>query len=304
MTVVIAAHNGEDYIAETIDSVLAQTCPATEILVVDDGSTDGTAAIIRSYGDRVKLLSIKKSGVSVARNFGIQASKNEWVALVDHDDLWTPDHLELLGQTIVANPTADICYSGVRNLVFDERANAFALADVRKFHPADEMPETLMDYCAFTPSASAVRRETVLAVGGFDPHFVNGQDWDLWLRMMHAGARFAHSSKPTMIYRIHPRSHSHKVRRAVGFCTEIVRKEIVPHKGAVHGLRVISRLESDGALRLRENGLPGALSLMLKSLFHYPLNKPSRYKMATHMVLRGYPKSDLSRLPVQKRLLV
>ena len=293
MSVVIAVYNGENFVAETLDSVLAQTCPATEVLVVDDGSTDRTAEIVRGYGDRVTLHSIQNGGVSAARNYGIQAAKNDYVALVDHDDLWTPDHLEGMGAELAAHPEADICYSGVRNLTYDEASGTFVLTELRKTPPASQMAETLMEYCAFTPSATVVRREMVLAVGGFDSRYKNGEDWDLWLRMVHAGAQFACSPKPTMLYRIHPGSHSHSVRRGIGCYREIVRKEIVPNlpwpRGIFHGFRVISHLESDGALRLRENGFPGALSLMLLSLLRYPFYKPSRFKMAAHMLLRGYP---------------
>jgi glycosyltransferase involved in cell wall biosynthesis len=296
ISVVIAAHNGENYLAETLRSVLSQTLPASEILVVDDGSTDDTAGVARSFGEKVQLITREKSGVSASRNYGISVANNEWVALLDHDDLWEPDHLENFARMVVEQPETDVCYSGTRRMVADPETGAFHLAARPNPMPTPEnFRNTLMDHCFFTPSAAMVRRTSVVAVGGFDGYFIYGQDWDLWLRMLHAGCRFAYSGKPTLLYRVHRKSHSHRPE-AIGFYKDVVRRNVLPYmpwpERLTRGQRAISELENEAALRLRSNGRAGALKMMLQSILRSPFHSPLRYKIAAHMLLRGYKVSS------------
>ncbi|MDD4356928.1 MAG: glycosyltransferase family A protein [Smithellaceae bacterium] len=94
ISVVIPAYNGEPYLRRSIDSALAQTFRPMEIIVVDDGSTDGTAAVAKGYGDAIRNIRQKNGGVSAARNTGIKASQGDWVAFLDVDDEWRTYHLE------------------------------------------------------------------------------------------------------------------------------------------------------------------------------------------------------------------
>ena len=91
--VVIPAFNGAEFIGRTIESILAQTWPTVEVLVVDDGSTDGTQEVVARFGDRVRLLRQKNSGTPAARNLGLQHAKGEFFAVLDQDDLWLPQKL-------------------------------------------------------------------------------------------------------------------------------------------------------------------------------------------------------------------
>jgi glycosyltransferase involved in cell wall biosynthesis len=105
ISVVIPCYNAERFLAETIETALAQTIQPLEIIVVDDGSSDGSAAVARSFGNSVRLLQQTNQGESVARNNGIEASRGEWIALLDSDDLWDPRKLEkqveLIGSNVV-----------------------------------------------------------------------------------------------------------------------------------------------------------------------------------------------------------
>ena len=104
ISVVIPAYNAEQHIGRAIDSVLAQTRPADEIIVIDDGSTDATAEVIRSFGDRVTLIQQKNAGVSVARNTGIEAATGDWIAFLDADDEWLPEKLKRQAEHLSRNP--------------------------------------------------------------------------------------------------------------------------------------------------------------------------------------------------------
>lgn len=104
ISAVIPAFNAENWIRRAVDSVLAQTRPAEEILVVDDGSTDGTADAVRSYGGAVRLITQPNAGVSVARNAGITAATGNWIAFLDADDEWLPDKLRLQSDHLQRHP--------------------------------------------------------------------------------------------------------------------------------------------------------------------------------------------------------
>jgi glycosyltransferase involved in cell wall biosynthesis len=104
VSVVVPTHNGERYIAEALDSILAQTAPPAEIIVVDDGSTDEGPRIARSYGARVNVLHQANAGAAAARNTGVAAVTQPYIAFLDHDDLWTPHKLELQLAALAARP--------------------------------------------------------------------------------------------------------------------------------------------------------------------------------------------------------
>ena len=110
ITAVIPAHNRERLIERAVDSVLAQERPADEIIVVDDGSSDQTAELVKRYGDRVKLISQTQSGVSVARNTGVEKSSSEFIAFLDSDDIWAPSHLRRMENAIVATGGEAVLY--------------------------------------------------------------------------------------------------------------------------------------------------------------------------------------------------
>jgi glycosyltransferase involved in cell wall biosynthesis len=104
ISVLITVYNGEDFVGETIEAVLAQSHPPAEILVIDDGSTDRTPGLVRNFAGKVTLHSRPNLGVSEARNYGLSIASSEWVAMLDHDDLWEPGHLEGLAHAIARDP--------------------------------------------------------------------------------------------------------------------------------------------------------------------------------------------------------
>ncbi|MHC5141971.1 MAG: glycosyltransferase family 2 protein, partial [Planctomycetota bacterium] len=104
ISVVIPAYNAEKHIARAIESVLAQTRPADEVIVIDDGSSDATAEVVRSFGDKVIFIQQENAGASVARNAGIEAATSDWIAFLDADDEWLPNKLQLQVEHFKRNP--------------------------------------------------------------------------------------------------------------------------------------------------------------------------------------------------------
>ena len=104
ISVVIPAYNCERYITRSIDSVLAQTRPVDEIIIVDDGSSDNTGEVVKRYGGKVRYIRQENAGASVARNTGIEAATGDWIAFLDGDDEWLPDKIKHQTELLSRNP--------------------------------------------------------------------------------------------------------------------------------------------------------------------------------------------------------
>ena len=209
VSVVIPVHNGGKYLAQAIDSVLAQTHRDLELLIVDDGSTDGTAAIIRHYASmdqRVRCLSQINRGVAAAGNRGLEEARSEWVARLDADDIFLPEKLERQADFLRRNPTVKIvgalacfiCRAG-RPLGLVGTEGPFTRAEydrlVRKNRPV-----------YFVNSSTLMHRETVLAAGGYREAFAPAEDVDLWIRMAERGHLMLKVPEALLRYRLHAES--------------------------------------------------------------------------------------------------
>ena len=228
LSVVIPTYNRGPKIGETIDSALGQTVTPLEIIVVDDGSTDETAAWIEAhYGERVRLLRQPNGGVARARNTGWKAASGEWIAFLDHDDLWHPDKLERLLEA--ATPAVGVIYCRWRDV--DE-------AGVEKFEtvPANWQPRSGRVFSwlygwrcpIISMSVPIVRRGLLEQIGGFDPRCVPCDDWDLWLRLSRV-CEFGFVNEILVDYRVHPQQQRLDLARALRAARRVLRK----HPGAL-----------------------------------------------------------------------
>jgi glycosyltransferase involved in cell wall biosynthesis len=219
VSVIIPAYNAERFIQDTIESVFAQSVQPSEIIVVDDGSTDGTAALLRSYGDRLHVLSGRRGSAAASRNAGARAASGAWLAFLDADDLWLPNKLER--QLAAADADEQIA------LVYTDRYNIGTRGDlpeiqssIQPLYAGDIFIDLMMRGNHITLSSTLVRTHVFMELGGFSEALRNAEDWDLWIRLAERH-RVAACMEPLVQYRLHsnmkssnPR-HMQLARRAV-----------------------------------------------------------------------------------------
>jgi glycosyltransferase involved in cell wall biosynthesis len=176
---IVPVFNGERYLGEALDSILAQTYRPLEVIVVDDGSTDGTAGVVARYGGRVAYLFQPNAGHAAARNLGLGAARGEFVAFLDADDLWHPEKLARQMARFHARPELDLCVTHVRNFWIPE------LADGRERHRGRRHGQALPGYSTVT---LLTRRALFESMGRFDPTLRHGDDTEWFLRAADRGA--------------------------------------------------------------------------------------------------------------------
>lgn len=190
--VVIPVYNAEDVIRETIESVLAQTWTDREIVVVDDGSSDASGEIVRSFGGQVRYVRQENGGVARARNRGIAESAGEYIALLDHDDLWHPAKLAKQVAVLDGRPEVGMVITDVAHL--DREGKPMGIVGAG-YNPSETFARLFVRGYVPTPSAAMIRRSVLEAVGGFDERFNSAglDDHELWTRI---AARYEIASIP------------------------------------------------------------------------------------------------------------
>ncbi len=179
ISVIIPTYNRAHTLSRALGSVLAQTHPADEVVVIDDGSTDNTVKLIQDSYPNVKLIQQQNRGVSAARNSGIRACSSEWIALLDSDDEWLPDKLNKQLALVSQRPEYKIVHSDeiwIRNGV---RVNQMK----KHTKKGGWIFQDCLPLCAISPSAAMIRRALFDEVGLFDETLPACEDYDLWLRI-------------------------------------------------------------------------------------------------------------------------
>ena len=295
ISVVIPAYNASKYIGETLASVLAQTLPPDEVLVIDDGSTDDTADVAERFGPPVRVIRRANAKQAATRNFGVQEAKSEWVAFMDSDDLWAVDKLEKQMLELARNPKADLCYAA--RVHFIENDGVKQMLSVIPVPEASEIDKALARNTTFLPSAVVVRRSTFLASGGFDTQFKIVEDWDLWMRLLNSGTIFAGCREPLLLYRIHLKGVSKNMDVWLAETDQVYRERIRPKfswpRRWFHSSRIRSEHLATAALTLRSGGGTGYFPMMLRSIVRDPWHHWKRYKILAHMLYT----SSIGKLP-------
>jgi glycosyltransferase involved in cell wall biosynthesis len=214
-TVVMAARDTRATIGPAIQSVLAQTRGDFELIVVDDGSIDGTPAVVRDFlvDERVRLLERPHGGAAAARAAGIAAGTAPLVSLIDSDDLWMPRYLEAMSGALEADPGASFAYTDAWYL--DDRSRRVRrVSAMGHQRPPEPPPETAADLFAvlvernFIFNAVTLRREAIDATGPPDPRLRSMIDWEWWLRLAAQGHRAVRVPGRLGVYRLRPESLS------------------------------------------------------------------------------------------------
>jgi glycosyltransferase involved in cell wall biosynthesis len=232
ISVVIAAYNASATLGRAIQSVLAQTRPADEIIVVDDGSADGTADIARQFGLGVRLISQSNGGASVARNTGIQNACGDWIAFLDADDEWLPVKLSLQEEWFKKHPDIDWGYG---NFIPTNR-NGKLLKAVHQKSPDMVFDDYFVAYCrgfyAWT-SALMIRKDIFAKTGLFEVGMKRAQDNDLWFRIGYQFPRVGYIGRPLAIYHQDTPGSSTKVNVQYEFMVRLVERhlELSAHYG-------------------------------------------------------------------------
>ena len=179
VSVIMPVHNGERYLTEAVESVLAQSHTAVELIVVDDGSTDRSADIIRGFGPGVRYVFQGNAGQSAARNRGVQLARGPLLAFLDDDDYWSPGKLALQVAALASDPSLEAVFGHVRQFLSPDLPPE-AAARVR-YH-AEIMPGQV-------PGAMLIRREAFERIGAFDPGLRVGEFVNWYARAVDLGLR-------------------------------------------------------------------------------------------------------------------
>jgi glycosyltransferase involved in cell wall biosynthesis len=200
VSVVITTYNRVDLVRRAIDSVLAQTVRPGEIVVVDDGSSDGTIAALARYADRVSCVWQPRAGASAARNRGLREARGHWVAFLDSDDEWEPGRLAALVDFVAGHPHAGYIVTGRRLLAADgarrRRTTSWRRTD------GDITSDDLL--AGMRCGSGMVKRALALAIGGYDERIAAGEDLDFCLRLSFH-TRLAEIARPLLLRRVHGR---------------------------------------------------------------------------------------------------
>ena len=261
ISVVIPCYNAAAFIARTLDSILAQEYESLEIVLVDDGSTDGTVAALAPYRDRIRYFGIPNSGgPSRPRNVGLQHATGELIAFFDADDLMRPGKLDAAAQAFLDHPGIDFLFTNfARCDENDVTTVTDYLADYQEFRtrlaPVAGTRLGLLSgrdtyrsllRANFIGTSSVVCRASVFAaIGGFDETMPNSEDLDLWRRIARAGHTFAYLDEVGHAYRLRAGSVSRGgsrmypawiegSERQIPYCDDPVDREYLA--GKIHGL--------------------------------------------------------------------
>lgn len=205
VSIVIPTYRHRDYVCETLSSVLAQTFRDFEIILVNDGSPDDTADVVREMVQRHQIRYIEQAnaGQANARNVGIAQARGAYIALLDDDDLWPPDKLAWQVALLEEDPSAVMVYGGVR-FVGDDTSPLNPGPDA----PSGDVREAFLRRCRiWSPGQTLIRHATLKQIGLLDETVWGADDWDLYIRLAAQG-NVIYRNLPSLYYRIHRGSAS------------------------------------------------------------------------------------------------
>lgn len=307
-TLVIPAYNRGDLIAETIQSALQQSVPFHEIIVVNDGSTDDTATVVKSFGAHVTLITTENQGVQAARNTGVQASKTDLVVLLDSDDLLEAEHLSCLGSWMLSDAPADIVYcnfvsfdeTGKHTDKFSGAPNGFfdgAIQDGNFLYDIPDLYKRSLAYQPLFPSGSLFRKSFYQSIGGYNPQFnrVGAEDWEFALRAIALG-RVAVCTSPLVRIRKHGGNDSRDAMRMNLGEAEILDYALKQHLGAdAHATEILASID-DRRVRAFDAAFAQGNFELAEQIAHKLRHKPKDIKSRLKYFILNSPS------PVRKLL--
>ena len=179
ISVIVPTYNRAHQLPRTLDSILCQSCSPKEIIVVDDGSTDETLALMTSEYPEIVFIQQQNTGVSSARNVGIKRASGDWIAFLDSDDEWLPKKLEIQMKALYENPEIKICHTNEIWIRNGKRVNP------KKKHEkfGGWIFQKCLPLCCISPSSVIIHKSIFKEIGLFDYSLPVCEDYDLWLRI-------------------------------------------------------------------------------------------------------------------------
>lgn len=215
VSAILPIFNGRKYLKAAVESVLQQDYPALEIFLVDDGSTDGSGEIARTFQKAICLQQPNR-GVAAARNLALAAARGDFIAFLDQDDLWMPRKISAQVKFLLENPGLDFCLSKERLFLEGSTLKPIWLK------------ENLLrdDHRGFILGCAVIRAATFKKVGPFDPSFRFGSDADWFFRAKDAGVQWGVVDEVLLLKRVHADNETHKVSGMRADMFKLVRNSI------------------------------------------------------------------------------
>ena len=274
VSVVIPTYNRINFLFRAIDSVLKQTYPIHQIIVVDNNSTDNTSEILRNKYPKIEILFEQEKGVSFARNKGIKFSKSDWIALLDSDDAWKPEKIEKQ-LFLYENSNKDLRVIHTDELWYKDKV----LVNQKNKHikSGGDIFEKSVKLCCISPSSALLRSDLFKDIGYFDESFPACEDYDFWLRVT-AREKILFLDKPlTIKFGGHDDQLSKKYWGMDRFRVKALEKLILNHKLNYHQKKIvlsslITRLE------IIINGAKKRNNQKIEKIFQKKINEWKFYK--------------------------
>jgi glycosyltransferase involved in cell wall biosynthesis len=288
ISIAIPAYNSELCLRETLESALDQTHPAHEILVIDDGSTDRTEEVARSFGDRIRYIKQQNQGIAGARNTAIKEATGDWIAFLDHDDLILPTKLEKQLAIIEANPDLVVVYSAFTYLYTNGTTKLIPAFPSTKLWPALRYRTPIL------PSTSIIRRSALQEIGGFAQLYCV-DDWNMWFRLIrrYSASAFKEHPEGLTMYRWWENNTSKNfmpmAEAVMAMLDTVLLQDLKGFKRFIWKRRIEARIYYNLSLNLREVHNERYWEFAIESFLKWPfcgtMITPYRYVVFSHMLL-------------------
>ena len=279
-SVIIPAFNSEEYIGEALESALNQIDVSLEIIVVDDGSTDKTLTIVKSFGDSVRVICQENSGVAAARNKGAKAATGNILAFLDSDDIWLRDKLRVQSGKLKEG----------FGMVYSNRLNIGQIGDLPSIQsdlgkmPEGDIWEKLLLENTITTSSLVIRKNIFISLNGFRTDLSHAEDWDLWLKCAENNL-VGYCPEPLIKYRCHQGSLSKNYTIMSQMREKVVAAALDTRRGrslsSIKRHRAVAEAWSTSAWdAARWNDKRNALRFYGRAIWSWPINLGLWYNVA------------------------
>lgn len=303
VSVQVCCYNSEKYLAQTLESVAAQTFKGWELVIVNDGSTDGTESIINSFvkkGLPITCHSQPNSGFAAARNRAVGLSKGDWIAILDHDDLWRPEKLDVQLKAAEKYPKAKLHFSNSEWFTDDGKIERNTIENGRFCTGIIKEPFTalLSEGCFIDSETALIDRVTVEALGGFNERYKYIVDYDMFLRIAKENA-ICYEDKVLAGWRMHPSQATKKLeedmtREYIDLFERALKESGLPAEVKRKVKRsIVYHLNNYSLLMLKKEGKKAFLRTLLDGIKKRPMS-PHTYLKTLHTFCRAYMGEDVS----------